>query len=207
MPPETTPPPQTRPNFNFWETDPNRNFAPWFLKFCLALIIIGVALAGYSSHQTYKTHVSNVVKARNGMLAANWQTYRNEEYGFEFKYPTNFQLTIDRESAAVVLTKLTSMPEVAEHISESLIVTPIGLKNPVTLCDIRTNISFNSRKAEQCINEAEFYYQKIIKIKDLPPGWEVSNIIFIDLPKFEGAEIVGQKELFDQILSTFKFTK
>lgn len=92
-PPQTPLSPLSQPEqhkFNFWETDPKRNFAPWFLKFCLVLTILGIAIGGYfkyQAYQSYKTSLSLVATSTDEF--ANWQTYRNEEDGFEFRYPKN----------------------------------------------------------------------------------------------------------------------
>lgn len=58
MPPEQTPIPQPteKQPFNFLETDPKRNFAPWFLIFCAVLIIAGLSIAGYFKYQAYQNY-------------------------------------------------------------------------------------------------------------------------------------------------------
>src|SRR3989344_491713 len=59
MPPDQTPLRQNpREPFNFLETDPKKNFAPWFIRFCVVLIIIGLAIAGYFKYQAYQNYKS-----------------------------------------------------------------------------------------------------------------------------------------------------
>ena len=57
MPPEENP--EIPNSFNFLETDPRKNFAPWFLKFCIVLIVIGLATVGYFKYQAYQIYKSD----------------------------------------------------------------------------------------------------------------------------------------------------
>ena len=97
MPPEQIHQPQPEP-FNFFETSAKKNFAPWFIKFIVILIATGLGAIGalwqfsYDNYQfglkaleKSEEQIESIKQARTS--TENWQTYRNEEYGFEFKYP------------------------------------------------------------------------------------------------------------------------
>jgi len=78
-------------SFNFLETDPKKNFAPWFLIFCAVLIVIGLSVAGYFKYQAKQSYYAGMEFATEAVDEfAGWETYENEELGFSFKYPANY---------------------------------------------------------------------------------------------------------------------
>ena len=84
MPPEQNPPQSE--SFNFWETDPKKNFAPWFIKFCVILIAIGLGVIGGLWQLSY----SNYQYDLNVLENSEEQTYRNNLFGFSIDLPESW---------------------------------------------------------------------------------------------------------------------
>lgn len=72
----------------------------------LALILVGVLAVGYFWYQNEQSSMDKFIPDDSGLETRNlsvasstnqftdWKTYRNEKYGFEFKYPNNAQVSI-----------------------------------------------------------------------------------------------------------------
>jgi hypothetical protein len=157
------------------------------------------------------TTINNFIKTFKFMddLTANWQTYKNEQYGFEVKYPNSVDINVE-EGVAV-----DAIPTKLEDQSKKLL--SIGIKEPG-----HGGYRFDSGSSEQVFVEGISLTKLIDWDPILPtdnPNMLNKNIV-LQRVNIISNKIVGmslyfsctdKKEdciyLFNQILSTFKFTK
>src|SRR3989344_6957614 len=207
-----------------------------FIKILLIIIaIIAVALFVYI-RMGYKTETipSNITdnktdsssQASDKDITADWKIYRNDQYGFEVDYPANiFQLDKNTNTLSHTLNnfhkysaKDGSDLELANDISIvfkkendkgcNWLETGLGLKS--------IGIPFKSKKIKgvkyETGAEGEGVEYYCVKNKDsqnvfLIERWFLNVSYSTDLPK-QSDYINGgkQEEIFNQVLSTFKFT-
>lgn len=74
---------------------PRRNWfvAHWILGIVFLLAVAGVAVAGIYYWQTVRQIPAVVDLPVHKNFDADWKTYTNSQYGFEFKYPQSLSLT------------------------------------------------------------------------------------------------------------------
>lgn len=148
---------------------------------------------------------------------AGWQTYRNEKYGFEIKYPGDWI----KEEDNTYPFGIRLMREDFQANRRDLMITidPINVgresvfdagKSNLVSCTIK-NISFGGRESKECIAESIYGYSRYVRVIDLTDTkWEKDNEISFAL-NLEGG--ISSEEyhlllpIYNQILSTFKFIK
>jgi hypothetical protein len=196
-----------------------KGFAPILVLVGIFITVLAVAtiyLTQSRNSQPTQTSVSSPIPSASPTTTNNssWKIYTSEKFGYSIKYPESWTMTDETNS----INKLD--PETLEYINLNdpqrdnwantviLIVFSQGIdkyvnqyKNASPNPDITRNQTVSSLNGIQIIKEETIHRQT---------GSDTSETYHIIIPLKEGTlGVYGQlqdKELIDQILSTFKFT-
>ena len=191
----------------------------------ITLIIIAVLILG-GGYWLWKKELripdkSNPVVDTNVELSTNsngnpstpsvdmvsWKTYRNEEYGFEFQYPGDWEscpIYIDHITGTKNLvcfkdtfssSKLLVLTEMKEH------------KNIPTLSELKKYYDNYSRLL---VEERDLDQFKFLTVGNCIGGCSYSNYVFLPSGRiidFHFIDFVEHDRINDDIISTFRFKK
>ncbi|MEQ1499818.1 MAG: PsbP-related protein [Parcubacteria group bacterium] len=153
------------------------------------------------------------VSASTSSDISSWKTYRNEEYGFEFKYPRGWK--VDRSNVRDVSTSVYVYNPIIQDMEYNI---ELNFKVSSST-DFITNIA-NVEKGEKIVKEnivfnginwtiLNYYFVK--QDSDQPPYYKVFYFIIDDVSyrflSYTDSEFNFPRIEFDQIISSFKFTK
>ncbi|MDP3741662.1 MAG: hypothetical protein Q8R08_05070 [bacterium] len=174
------------------------NFPYWLIVIILAAFAVGYWAWTESLHdENIEYGMLNIERTSPSTTLGDipsavegWQTYRNEEYGFEVKYPDYFKVYFrdDLEPDLIALSD-------GIGSTQDITILPLGeYDKGLPLDSVESNIIFGEKHARQL----KWPHLKIIYIENSPVNWTRQNRIEI---LFEN----NSEDSLDQILSTFKF--
>lgn len=198
---------------------PPKHFGPkFFIAIVAILVVAGAACGGiwwWANHPLVSPHP---VASPTLDPTADWKTYTNTEYGFEFKYPNDLY-TEENEYAF----RLKSSPRELYEIYDGGGARPEGVEGKDWVRGYTISVRKKDVNNISLISEDEDYqviklnysnieaYEIRADVPGTPPVYIKNPHIpnsFIEMGYGNGLENSNEAEkVFDQILSTFKFTK
>ncbi len=192
--------------------------------FILIILLLGSSVFLFYQNSQLKKQVAALstpspTASATSDPTANWKTYKNDKYGFEFKYPTSYQENTKispPESNLDLFLAFTSQDYETEYggivsgatLNGSIITISSGPLNPKDFVSKRCDYLSRGSPQLECrtltISERRaaivFSQNPVYKTAFIEKG---NNIISLHLETAEKNVI----DSFDQIISTFKFTE
>jgi len=193
----------------------------------LSLALIGGGIFGFGNRKLLKQKAEAIIAQQfQGTVTSDWEIYRDDEFGFEVKYPKGWDIAIEQEATNLregvekrysIFSGglsfdifVTSNNKGKRRLLRGLLETPI--RNVV-------EINFISYSIQRHLNISGFtavmYYSDLSLVPGIQPISTMDEamlrkgetIFHFRLAAEQGALLERNKDIFKQILSTFRFIK
>lgn len=198
------------------------------LIFSLALAFIGFAsFTIYQTRQEKQTNPTPVVyqnpsptpnlnpnpASAISAIPADWKTYKNEDYGFEIDYPdSQWQITREEQNKPVFKLLVEFTPKEKLSTLKNFVIEIKQENYANYLSELRKTVNqyngnINTTSLNQ-VNAQKATYLTGINNEDyvMLIFFEHQNNTFVIYPTLSNPPDKKELSVFDQILSTFKFT-
>lgn len=210
-------------------TEPHKSFSHWLVVSCAILSVVGYFMISYSlalwpfqsllpqlpqGSPVVKLEDMDKIQDNTVQVPADWKTYTNTEYGFEFKYPgeSEYRLSSNSDISLVGLVGAVQSDGRGGAILLSI------KKSDNSFLDTVNGMSRqkNDDRIPMYISDREFAIGGV-KAHEFKYGTAIGGVFFNTIVNSSPVVIIEYKnylgeisekdytEIIDQILSTFKF--
>ena len=182
-----------------------KGFSPILIVVILGLVaVVGYFILKPTIPPSSRTDSEQTVTQTTDIDLANWKTYRNNEFGFELKYPPHLSTSVQDDDTYLLFIWFT--PRIDESLKDRFSVT-------VNENSLNEEAEFQKQEVEghvltNLIEESEINFNGYKGLRlDYEPS--VDNLVptttLIINNGIYSYTIVSETDDIDQILSTFKF--
>lgn len=193
------------------------------LKLFLISIFVLIGLVAYEKYSELSTNSKLYLDTSTQGLSTttNWKNYLNEENGFTFKYPEDFNLEVqkydDNGSFLIILdNESISLPKINNHNRIGKIniqVSRLGINSSYYSSDKYLSLpttkitvdQIDSKKSEE-ITDSDDPRAGMQDVHYLSNSFIKDSYGYLFTVQDKNINFESSKNIYEQILSTFKFT-
>lgn len=204
------------------------NKVTWYSKLLAVIMLCGAIWLGFYFNSEFKKVADikpvAIAQVNEKVDTSDWKTYKNEKYGFEFKYPSDWkQSDIDYGNGEIVFVRADNEQKIKKDIKPDTDNMVVVLEGEAIFLELDEIIDDRDKKyiSEIYINNKKVYKLKTNYEGNLFGGGLLEGYFFekrsgryvyigVHYWSDNPSDNLKDKELrviIESIISTFKFTK